>query len=168
MNRVFHESQKAIIISSKLQNKFFGDRTKSNKKAYSKQKNIFVNNLCKSKRKYYSNVEVSKVADNKKFWKTVNNFFSDRSNNFETITLVGNNIVISDDQISEFSFFSMSLSNLQNELRSSDSRNSMHETNISTKKLKESMDIFSTFLRNYFNSIIDFLKFLKPVEIKKF
>lgn len=98
----------------------------------------------------------------------MNNFFSDRSNNFETITLVGNNIVISDDQISEFSFFSMSLSNLQNELRSSDSRNSMHETNISTKKLKESMDIFSTFLRNYFNSIIDFLKFLKPVEIKKF
>ena len=44
----------------------------------------------------------------------------------------------------------------------------MRETNIPTKKLKESMDIFSTFLLNYFNSIIDFLKFLKPFEIKKF
>ena len=81
------------MIRSKLTNKFFKDRTHSNKKAYCKQRNICVNILW-----YYSNLEVSKVANNKKFWRIVNNFFSDKLNNFKTITLVRNNMVISDDQ----------------------------------------------------------------------
>lgn len=44
------------------------------------------------------NLEASKVADNKKFWKIVKNIFSDKSNNFETTTIVENNIVISDNR----------------------------------------------------------------------
>ena len=32
------------------------------------------------------------------FWKTVENFFPDKSNNFETIALVENNMIISDNQ----------------------------------------------------------------------
>ena len=61
-------------------------------------KNICVNILRKTEKQYYSNLEVRKVLDNKKFRKTVKNFFSDKSNNFETITLVKNNLVISDNQ----------------------------------------------------------------------
>ena len=72
------------------------DRTESNNKTYCKQRNICVNIL--RKKQYYSNLEVSKVTDTNKSWKTVKNFFSHKSNNFETITLVENNMVISDDQ----------------------------------------------------------------------
>ena len=43
------ELQKAIIIRSKLQNKFSKNRTESNKKVYCKQRNISVNILCKTK-----------------------------------------------------------------------------------------------------------------------
>ena len=63
------ELQKAIIIGSNKSNKFLKKRTESNKKAYSKQRNICVNILRKTKKHYYSNLEVNKVADNKKFWK---------------------------------------------------------------------------------------------------
>ena len=90
-----NEIQKAIIIR---RNNVLKDRNESKKKSYCKQGNICVNTLRKIKKEHYSNLEVSKVAGNKKFWKTVKNFFSDKSNNFGTINLVENNIVISDDQ----------------------------------------------------------------------
>ena len=92
---VNNEIQKAIIIR---RNNVLKDRNESKKKSFCKQGNICVNTLRKTKKEYYSNLEVSKVAGNKKFWKTVKNFFSDKSNNFGTINLVENNIVISDDQ----------------------------------------------------------------------
>ena len=37
------------------------------------------------------------VVDNKKFWKTVKSVFSDKTNNFESITLVDNNSIVSDN-----------------------------------------------------------------------
>lgn len=53
----------------------------------------------KTKKQYYSNGEVNKVADdNKNFWKTVMSFFSNKSSKFKTITLIESNMVISDDQ----------------------------------------------------------------------
>ena len=67
--------KKAIMIRSKLRNKFLRNRNESNKKAYSKQRNTCVNILFKTKKQCYPKFEVSKVVDNKKFWKTVKNFF---------------------------------------------------------------------------------------------
>ena len=55
-----------------------------------------------------------------------------------------------------FSFSSVSLLNLQKELKSLDCSKSLHETDIPTKVLKDNMDIFSPFLLNYFNNITDF------------
>ena len=91
------ELQKAIMIRSKLRNSFLGNRNEFHKKAYFKQINIYVNVFCKTK-KHYSNFEICKVADNKNFWKTMKYFFSNKSNNFGTITLIKNNMAISDDQ----------------------------------------------------------------------
>ena len=36
-------------------------------------------------------------VDNKKFWKTIKSFFSDKSNNFENISLIGNGNLLTDD-----------------------------------------------------------------------
>ena len=52
----------------------------------------------KLKKQYYSILDVSKVADNKKFWKTSMNLFSDKLINFETITLPKNIMIISDNK----------------------------------------------------------------------
>ena len=78
------------MIRSKLRNNFLKDRTENNKEAYCKQRNTYVNNLRKTKKQYYWNLEVSKVAGNKKFWKTVKNLFSDKSNNYSCWKWYGN------------------------------------------------------------------------------
>ena len=53
--------------------------------------------LKKIKRSYFSSLNTKRVADNKKFWKAVKRFFSHKSNNFESITQVENDIIISDN-----------------------------------------------------------------------
>ena len=53
--------------------------------------------LKKTKRSYFSNLNTKRAVDNKKFWKTVKSSFSDKSNNFEIITLVENDSIASDD-----------------------------------------------------------------------
>ena len=67
-----------------------------------------------------------------------------------------------------FPFFSVTLSNLENEFKSLDYSKSVHEADITTKVLEENMDIFPPFLLNYFKSIIDsssFSNYLKLVNI---
>ena len=52
--------------------------------------------LKKTKRNYFSNLNTKRAVDNKKFWKTVKSSFSDKSNNFEIITLVEDDSIASD------------------------------------------------------------------------
>ena len=37
------------------------------------------------------------IVDNRKFWKTVKSFFSNKSNNFENISLIENGMLRTDD-----------------------------------------------------------------------
>ena len=96
------EIQRAVLVRSKVRKKFLKSRSKSDKKAYNKQRNKCVSLLRKTKKAYYSNLNVKDIVDNKKFWKTVKSFFSDKSNNFENISLIENgNLLIDDFEITE-------------------------------------------------------------------
>ena len=65
----------AIMKRSELATKFRTEPTDLNKKAFKKQKN-FCNRLYKKERKKYcENLDLKKITDNKKFWKTVRNLF---------------------------------------------------------------------------------------------
>ena len=63
------ELQRAIMIRSKLKNTFLKAELKVRKKIFE------LKILRKTKKQCYSNFEIGKVAVNKKFWKTVKNFF---------------------------------------------------------------------------------------------
>ena len=52
-------------------NKFLENRSNENKTNYVKQRNHCVSLLRKTKREYYSNLDVKKICDNKTFWKIV-------------------------------------------------------------------------------------------------
>ena len=91
------ELKKAVMVRSKLRNKFLKSRSEEDRKAYNKQRNMSVKLLKKTKRNYFSNLNTKRVVDNKKFWKTVKSSFSDKSNNFESITLVENDSIVSND-----------------------------------------------------------------------
>ena len=91
------EFKKTIMVRSKLRNKFVKNRSEEDKKAYKKLRIICVMRLNKIKRSYFSNFNTKRVVDNKNFWKTVKASFSDKSNNVESITLVENDSIVSDD-----------------------------------------------------------------------
>ena len=85
------------MVRSKLRKKFVKSRSKSDEKACNKQRNKCVSLLRKTKKAYYSNLNVKDIVDNKKFWKTVKSFFSDKSNSFENISLTENGNLLTDD-----------------------------------------------------------------------
>ena len=90
--------QQAIMVRSKLRNKFLKTRSVSDRKAYNRQRNACVKLLRDSKKEYFSNLNTKNVTDNRKFWKSVKTCFSDKSNSFENITLVENGEVVSNDK----------------------------------------------------------------------
>ena len=88
---------KAIMYRSYLENKYYKYRTPVHWQAYKKQKN-YCNRLYKRERKrYYSNLNLSNITDNKKFWNTVKPLFSEKGRGKENIVLVNGNKIISDD-----------------------------------------------------------------------
>ena len=54
----------------------------------------------KERKKFFSNLDSSKICDNKTFWKTIQPFFSEKRKITNKITLVDEDeTVISDDQL---------------------------------------------------------------------
>ena len=90
------ELKKAIMIRSKLRNKFLKSRSEEDRKTTNREI-CALSCLKKQKRNYFSNLNTKRAVDNKKFWKTVKSSFFDKSNNFESITLVQNDSIVSND-----------------------------------------------------------------------
>ena len=95
---VTREIRKAIMIRSKLANKYYKGKSKGAKSAYNKQRNVCTYLVRKAKRDYYKNLKPSSIADTKSFWKTVKPFLSDKVKSTESITLFENNLISHDDQ----------------------------------------------------------------------
>ena len=100
---------KAFMNRSRLRNKFIKYPTNLNKSNYNRQRNYCVNLLRREKKKYYGNLDIKNFTDNKKFWKTIKPFFSDKTKSTKQITLIeGDSIISKDDMIAKTfnSFFS--------------------------------------------------------------
>ena len=83
---------KETIKKSKLKNNFNKNINHENWCKYKTQRNYCVNLLRKSKKQYFSNINVSDVTDNKSFWKSVKLYFSNKGSNSNKIALVENDI----------------------------------------------------------------------------
>ena len=70
---------KAIMNRSRLKNKFHKNPNNINESRYKQQRNYCVNLTRKVKRDYYTNLDIKKVTDNRKFWSTLKPCFSDKS-----------------------------------------------------------------------------------------
>ena len=57
-----------------------------------------MNLLRKLKKQYFNNTNVSNVTDNKCSWKSVKPYFSNKGSHFNAITLVENNVIITNDK----------------------------------------------------------------------
>ena len=89
--------RKATMRRSELESKYLKNRTVDNKTKFKKQKNYCSKLYKKERRKFYSDLELNKITDNKQFWKTIKPLLSDKCTQSSTISLVDNINVISDD-----------------------------------------------------------------------
>ena len=97
-NFVTKNLRKAIMKRSKLRNKYLRERTNEAKSLYSKQRNVCVSDLRKNKEDYFENLNNKIVTDNRKFWKTINPFFSEKAFHRERITLKESNKTIANNK----------------------------------------------------------------------
>ena len=100
----------------RLRNKYLKHKTEENRFLYTQQRNKCVSLLRKTKMNYYGNLNEKDITDNKKFWKTVKPFLSDKSINSDKIHLNENGELInSESKTAEVlnEFFSNIVKNLK-------------------------------------------------------
>ena len=85
---------KAIMVRSKLRNLFLKNKTEENRSNYSKQRNLCVTLLRKSKREYFGNLNEKNLCNNKKFWSVVKPLLSNKVVSNEKIIIVENDKII--------------------------------------------------------------------------
>ena len=90
--------RKAIMKRSQLESKYLRNSTVENMKIYKKQKNFCSRLYKKERKKFYSELDIKNITDNKLFWKTMKPFLSDKCSQASKISLVQKGNVISDDQ----------------------------------------------------------------------
>ena len=90
--------RKAITKRSQLENKYIRNSTVENMNKYKKHKNFCSKLYKKERKKFYYQLDIKNITDNKLFWKTMKPFLSDKCTYASKISLVHNDNVISDDQ----------------------------------------------------------------------
>ena len=89
---------KAFMQRAKLKNKYYKVPTEENNLLYKRQRNYCSNLLKKVKKSYYNNLDINIFKDNKKFWKSIRPFFSDKQKDYQKeFILIENDVVISDE-----------------------------------------------------------------------
>ena len=110
------ELYNAIMVRSRLRNKFLKFKTLEYRNAYRIQRNHCVSLLRATKKSFYENLDPNLVTDNRKFWKQVKPLFSDKTPLNSNITLLeGNEIVTDNTACAEIfnNFFINSVNNLE-------------------------------------------------------
>jgi len=94
---VTKEMRKAIMLRSQLQNKLFVHGTDEYRRAFKHQRN-YCNRLYKRERtRFYCDLNLSNINDNKKFWKTMKPLFGNKGASRDNIVLIEDNNVMSED-----------------------------------------------------------------------
>ncbi len=81
-----------------LLNRYRKIRNAENNLAYKRQRNICTKLLKNTKASYYRNLQPSQVSDNRKFWSNIKPLFSEKCISTDSITLIENKRMISDDK----------------------------------------------------------------------
>ena len=90
--------RKAIMIRSRLKSIYLENQNTTNWNNYKSQSNFCTNLLRKTKRDYFRNLNIRELNDNKKFWKRIKPFLSDKGLANNSIVLKENGNLITDTQ----------------------------------------------------------------------
>ena len=90
--------RKAIMHRSKLKSIYNKKRTDVNWANYKKQRNFCVTLLRRTKKEYFQNLNVKDLSDNKKFWKIIKPYFSNKGLNSNKMLLKEKGELVSDEK----------------------------------------------------------------------
>ena len=85
---------------SRLKNTFLKSKTEIDRLEYNRQRNLCVSLIRKEKKFFFQEIDLSDISENKKFWKTVKPFFTDKIQVKSKITLIEKHVNI-DSEIEE-------------------------------------------------------------------
>ena len=127
--------RKAIMKRSKLRNTFNKKISSENWQNYKRQR-ICSNILKSTKKTFFETLNINKITDNRKFWKTVKPFFTDKCNTTNNILTEKNETLYGNKKISNT--FNEYFTNITKGLNLSESTGNMNfENEESCKKIKE-------------------------------
>ena len=86
------------MLRYKLKRKF-NNNSEENSKKSNHRRSYCVKLLRKTKLKYFQNMDVSKVNDNKMFWKTLKPIFSDKCKNANSIILTEEDTIMKNKKL---------------------------------------------------------------------
>ena len=89
--------RKAVMLRSRLRDRYYKDQTIENWNKFRKHRNSCVKLFRREKRNYHNSLDISFVTGNKKFWKTMKPFFSDKLQSKNKKVLIENETIISND-----------------------------------------------------------------------
>ena len=107
--------RKAMMRRSQLESKYLKTKSELDKTNFKKQKNFVSRFYKKERTKYFKNLDLKSFLENKKFWKNVKPFFSEKGSIRHKLSLVDKNEIISDSaEIAEHfkNFFENAVKNL--------------------------------------------------------
>ena len=90
--------RKAVMVRSKLKNKYNKNRTGENWGSYKNKRHFSVNLLWKTKKDYFNDLNIKNITDNKVFWKTIKPYFSNKGLNSSSLILSEKNKIVTNDQ----------------------------------------------------------------------
>ena len=91
-------SRKAIMHRSRLKNIYIRKRNDKNWENCKKQRHFCVYLLCKTKTVYFKNLNVKDLSDNRKFWKLIKPYFSNKGLNSNKLFLKEKGNLVSDEK----------------------------------------------------------------------
>ena len=81
---------------SQLETKYYKSKSPDDKKAYKKQQNFVSRLYNKEMKRFDQNLDLNNFLDNKKFWKNIKPFFSEKGH-----LVVAEKIISEDNEVSE-------------------------------------------------------------------
>ena len=90
--------RKVIMTRSRLKSIYLKNQNTTNWNNYKSQRNFCTNLLRKTKRDHFRNLNIRELNDNKKFWKRIKPFFSEKGLANNSIVLKENGNLITDTQ----------------------------------------------------------------------
>ena len=89
--------KKAIMNRSRFENRYYKSKSMEDKANFKRQRNYCIRLYKRERKKYYKNLDLKNVTDNKRFWATLKPFLTDKGSKSNTICLIEEGEIISKD-----------------------------------------------------------------------